>query len=109
MLFQDTMLMGCEAEVAALSQCKGRRHVENLKAIHLSSIADVLRALNDDLKIDDCDVFKQQQEEVEDEEPEVDETEVHQFPESGPESISRAASVVTSSILIIFSVFFRIL
>ena len=101
--------MGCEAEVDALSQCKGRRHVENLKAIHLSSIADVLKALNDDLKVDDCEVFKQKEEEDEDEEPEVDETEVHQFPESGPESISKGNSVVTSSVLIFFSIFFRIL
>jgi hypothetical protein len=37
------MLMGCGSEVDALSRCKGRRHVDNLKAIHLSSIADVLR------------------------------------------------------------------
>jgi hypothetical protein len=56
------MLAGCEVEVEALSNCKGRRHVENLKAIHLSSIADVLKALNDDLNITDCDVFKAKEE-----------------------------------------------
>ena len=52
------MLAGCEVEVEALSNCKGHRHVANLKAIHLSSIADVLKALNDDLNVNDCDVFK---------------------------------------------------
>lgn len=104
-LLQDSMLMGCEAEVAELSRCKGRRHVDNLKAIHLSSIADVLKALNDDVKVDECQVFKQQL----NQEPELndddDEPEVHQFPESGPESISPATSTIPSATLVfIFSV-----
>lgn len=97
----DSILSGCEEEVAALSRCKGRRHVDNLKAIHLSSIADVLKALNEDLKVEECQVFHQNIEhEVEEEQ--FEETEVHRFPENGPESISGATYWMKTSTLAVF-------
>ena len=107
------MLTGCEAEVTELSRCKGRRHVDNLKAIHLSSIADVLKALNDDINVDDCDVFKQQlQQQNQVDETEVDadadEPEVHQFPESGPESISSGQLTKPSGLLLLLVSVFRL-
>lgn len=39
------------------SRCKGRGHVETLKVLHLTSIADVLKALNEDLKVEECQVY----------------------------------------------------
>lgn len=105
------MLTGCEAEVTELSRCKGRRHVDNLKAIHLSSIADVLKALNDDINVDDCDVFKQQlqqQNQVDETEDDAEEPEVHQFPESGPESISSGQLTKPSGLLLLLVSVFRL-
>ncbi len=47
----------------------------------------MLKALNDDINVDDCDVFKQELLQQEPETEGADEPEVHPFPESGPESI----------------------
>ena len=105
------MLTGCEAEVTELSRCKGRRHVDNLKAIHLSSTADGLKALNDDINVDDCDVFKQQlqhQNQVYETEDDAEEPEVHQFPESGPESISSGQLTKPSGLLLVLVSVFRL-
>lgn len=44
-------------QVNALARCTTRSHVENLKAIHLSSITDVIKAINHQVDVSSCSVY----------------------------------------------------
>jgi len=53
----ENMLLTCDAEVNKLAKCTNKKHVENLKAIHLSSITDVIKAINHKVDVSQCSVF----------------------------------------------------
>jgi len=53
----ENMLTGCDREVNQLAYCTDRTHVENLKAIHLSSITDVIKAINHQVDVSSCSVY----------------------------------------------------
>jgi len=53
----ENMLDGCEKQINHLATCAGRHHVENLKAIHLSSITDVIKAINHQVNVASCSVY----------------------------------------------------
>ena len=44
-------------QVNQLAYCTDRTHVENLKAIHLSSITDVIKAINHQVDVSSCSVY----------------------------------------------------
>ena len=44
-------------QVNQLAYCTDRQHVENLKAIHLSSITDVIKAINHKVDVASCSVY----------------------------------------------------
>ena len=44
-------------QVNQLAYCTDRHHVENLKAIHLSSITDVIKAINHQVDVASCSVY----------------------------------------------------
>jgi len=53
----ENMLAGCESQVNQLAHCTDRQHVDNLKAIHLSSITDVIKAINHKIDVSSCSVY----------------------------------------------------
>merc|ERR1712012_1323846 len=53
----ENMLLTCDAEVNKLAKCTNKKHVENLKAIHLSSITDVIKAINHQVNVASCSVY----------------------------------------------------
>jgi len=53
----EDMLVGCESQVSQLAHCTTSSHVSNLKAIHLSSITDVIKAINHNVDVSQCSVY----------------------------------------------------
>jgi len=53
----ENMLVGCESQVSQLAHCTDSSHVNNLKAIHLSSITDVIKAINHNVDVSQCSVY----------------------------------------------------
>jgi len=53
----ETMLEDCEAEVDQLARCRGRHYVNNLKAIHMSSITQVMKDINHQIDVTSCSVY----------------------------------------------------
>jgi len=53
----ENMLVGCESQVSQLAHCTDSAHVANLKAIHLSSITDVIKAINHNVDVSQCSVY----------------------------------------------------
>ncbi len=53
----DNMLSVCQKQKEQLAECKGDEHAENIKRLHLSVTADIIKSLNAEAEVEKCAAF----------------------------------------------------
>ena len=59
----DDFFSGCEQQILALKRCEDSSHVEHLKRIRLTNVANILKLTYPNTKPDSCSIFKSVNEE----------------------------------------------